>query len=122
MVERQVTRAFDRGWTDPLQPYSLARHLTTIKMRSESPTSDAEMRSLSPSSGADKRDAERENGTGKPGSHVVIVSNLSKNIVEVHLRGIFSNYGDIRKLDLPLHSKCKHYPLSVAFWPSNTRI
>jgi RNA recognition motif-containing protein len=76
-------------------------------MRSNSVMSDAEMRSRSPSPGAGKKDHAGENGTGKGNSRIIVISNLSKNIAEVHLRHIFSNYGDIRKLDLPLHQKCE---------------
>lgn len=38
---------------------------------------------------------------------VVIVSNLTRSVVEVHLRTIFSFYGDIRKIDIPLFAKCE---------------
>jgi len=69
-------------------------------MRSRSP-------SLGPGAGAGKKDNPGENGTDKGNLRVVVISNLSKNIAETHLRNIFSNYGDIRKLDLPLHQKCE---------------
>ncbi|KIY45846.1 hypothetical protein FISHEDRAFT_23643, partial [Fistulina hepatica ATCC 64428] len=36
---------------------------------------------------------------------VVIVNNLSKNVVEAHLRTIFSFYGTITKVDLPVYGK-----------------
>lgn len=84
-------------------------------MRSASPQSDAEMRSRSPSK-APEAVAEKvgENGNTVAGtSKVVIISNLSRNVVEVHLRHVFSNYGDIRKVDLPLHHKCQSSPLSL---------
>jgi hypothetical protein len=78
-------------------------------MRSTSPQSDAVMRSRSPSKVSDRAGEKvAENGGAGVASKVVIVSNLSRNIVEIHLRHIFSNYGDIRKVDLPLHHKCQY--------------
>lgn len=37
---------------------------------------------------------------------VVIVTNLTRNVVESHLQTIFSFYGPIAKVDLPLFGKC----------------
>lgn len=51
--------------------------------------SDAEMRSMSPDSDY----------------KVVIVSNLTRNVAEAHLRTIFGFYGDIKKVDIPLFAK-----------------
>ena len=36
----------------------------------------------------------------------VIVSNLTRNVVEDHLRTIFSFYGEISKVELPVYGKC----------------
>ncbi|KAH8118354.1 hypothetical protein DFH11DRAFT_665821 [Phellopilus nigrolimitatus] len=41
----------------------------------------------------------------KPHAKVVIVTNLTRNVVETHLRAIFGFYGDITKIDLPLFGK-----------------
>lgn len=57
--------------------------------------SDAEMRSVSP-------EMRHENDY-----KVVIVSNLTRNVAEAHLRTIFSFYGDIKKVDIPLFAKCE---------------
>ena len=42
----------------------------------------------------------------KPNAKVVHVTNLTHNVVEAHLRTIFSFYGEIVKLDLPTFTKC----------------
>ncbi|KAF8591420.1 hypothetical protein K439DRAFT_1326667, partial [Ramaria rubella] len=36
---------------------------------------------------------------------VVVITNLTRNVVEIHLRTIFGIYGDIKKIDLPLYGK-----------------
>ncbi|KAF7793634.1 hypothetical protein EIP86_004749 [Pleurotus ostreatoroseus] len=41
----------------------------------------------------------------KPDARVVIVTNLTRNVVEAHLQTIFSFYGEITKIDLPLFGK-----------------
>ncbi|KDQ20708.1 hypothetical protein BOTBODRAFT_169432 [Botryobasidium botryosum FD-172 SS1] len=66
--------------------------------RSSSPRplggSDAEMvaRSLSPKN--DKADAK-----------VVVISNLTRNVLAAHLQKIFGHYGEVRKIDLPTYPK-----------------
>lgn len=39
-------------------------------------------------------------------SKVIIVNNLTRNVVESHVRMIFSFYGQVVKVDLPLYGKC----------------
>ena len=39
-------------------------------------------------------------------SKVIIVNNLTRNVVESHIRMIFGFYGQIVKIDLPLYGKC----------------
>ncbi|TRM68314.1 hypothetical protein BD626DRAFT_565160 [Schizophyllum amplum] len=48
-----------------------------------------------------KADAETLN----PDARVVIVTNLSRNVVDAHLQTIFSFYGMITKIDLPVFAK-----------------
>lgn len=43
----------------------------------------------------------------KPHAKVVIVTNLTRNVVESHLQSIFGYYGEITKIDLPLFGKCE---------------
>lgn len=43
----------------------------------------------------------------KPDKKVVIVTNLTRSIVESHLQTIFGFYGQIVKIDLPLFGKCR---------------
>jgi RNA-binding protein with serine-rich domain 1 len=54
-------------------------------------------------------DMENTNPTSreKPDAKVVIVTNLSRNVVESHLRVVFGFYGQITKVDLPLFGKCE---------------
>ena len=46
-------------------------------------------------------------GINKPDAKVVIVTNLTRNVVQEHLQTIFGFYGEIVKLDLPLFGKCE---------------
>ncbi|GJE84116.1 RNA-binding domain-containing protein [Phanerochaete sordida] len=41
----------------------------------------------------------------KPHAKVIVVTNLTRNVVEAHLQTIFSFYGEITKIDLPLFGK-----------------
>lgn len=55
-------------------------------------------------------DVDMENGSGrpeKPNAKVVIVTNLTRNVVETHLQTVFGFYGQITKIDLPLFGKCE---------------
>jgi hypothetical protein len=47
----------------------------------------------------------------KPDAKVVIITNLTRNVVESHLQTIFGFYGRILKIDLPLFGKCACYAL-----------
>ena len=42
----------------------------------------------------------------KPDARVVMVTNLTRNVVEAHLQTIFGFYGQILKVDLPVYGKC----------------
>jgi hypothetical protein len=53
---------------------------------------------------------DKENGNAtheKPDAKVVIVTNLTRNVVESHLQIIFGLYGEITKIDLPIFGKCE---------------
>ncbi|KAF8164996.1 hypothetical protein B0H34DRAFT_649755, partial [Crassisporium funariophilum] len=41
----------------------------------------------------------------KPNAKVVVVTNLTRNVVESHLKTIFAFYGPITKIDLPIFGK-----------------
>jgi len=43
----------------------------------------------------------------KKDAKVIIVNNLTRNVVESHLKIIFGFYGQITKVDLPLYGKCE---------------
>lgn len=55
-------------------------------------------------------DVDMENGSRAENPHakVVIVTNLTRNVVEAHLETIFGFYGEIIKIDLPLFGKCMY--------------
>ncbi|TCD70843.1 hypothetical protein EIP91_001534 [Steccherinum ochraceum] len=50
-------------------------------------------------------DMDVDNKVDKPHAKVVIVTNLTRNVVESHLQTIFGFYGDITKIDLPMYGK-----------------
>jgi RNA-binding protein with serine-rich domain 1 len=72
------------------------------------PFDDTEMRSrsASPAHREGVQDNTGKNGTASSTARVVIISGLSRNIIEAHLQQVFANYGEIKKVDLPLHHKC----------------
>jgi len=37
----------------------------------------------------------------------VYITGLSKNVAVTHLRAVFDPYGNIKRVDLPIYSKCK---------------
>ncbi|KAF7352999.1 RNA-binding protein with serine-rich domain 1 [Mycena venus] len=43
--------------------------------------------------------------SAKPNAKVVIITNLSRNVVETHLKTIFGFYGEIVQIDLPVYAK-----------------
>ena len=68
-------------------------------------------RSISPKP-LDVRDGDVDMENGAPSrdmsdAKVVVVTNLTRNVFEAHLRAIFGFYGEIAKLDLTLFQKCK---------------
>lgn len=64
-------------------------------------------RSSSPRLGKDEdMDIDNHSPGRKPDAKVVIVTNLTRNVVESHLKIIFGFYGQISKIDLPLFGKC----------------
>ena len=48
-----------------------------------------------------------ENDPQKSDARVVVVKNLTRNVVESHLRVVFGFYGQITKIDLPVYVKCE---------------
>ncbi|KAH9482604.1 RNA-binding protein with serine-rich domain 1-like protein [Psilocybe cubensis] len=61
--------------------------------RSPSPHKDADM------------EIDSQSPTDKSDSKVVIVTNLTRNVVESHLKVVFGFYGEITKVDLPVFGK-----------------
>ncbi|KAJ7499162.1 hypothetical protein FB451DRAFT_1204498 [Mycena latifolia] len=47
----------------------------------------------------------KQPATNKPSAKVVIITNLSRNVVQTHLKTIFGFYGDIVQIDLPVYGK-----------------
>ena len=54
----------------------------------------------------EKGGLENSNETNDPVSKVVVVTNLTRKVVQEHLQTIFGFYGEVLKLDLPLFGKC----------------
>lgn len=56
-------------------------------------------------------DVDLDNGHGVEKSHIKViqVSNLTRNVVDAHLRTVFGFYGHIVKIDLPIFGKCESY-------------
>jgi hypothetical protein len=44
----------------------------------------------------------------KPDAKVVVITNLTRNVVEAHLQSIFGFYGEVVKIDLPIYVKCAY--------------
>lgn len=51
-------------------------------------------------------DMDADDRMDKPLAKVIIVTNLTRSVVESHLQTVFSFYGEISKIDLPLFGKC----------------
>jgi RNA recognition motif-containing protein len=51
-------------------------------------------------------DVDNKPTANKPNARVVIITNLSRNVVETHLKTIFGFYGEIVQIDLPVFGKC----------------
>ena len=61
-------------------------------------------------------DVDMDNGglaQEKPHAKVVVVTNLTRNVVEAHLRAIFGFYGEVQKVDLPVFGKCTLFSCST---------
>ncbi|KAL0580757.1 hypothetical protein V5O48_001222 [Marasmius crinis-equi] len=50
-------------------------------------------------------DMDMDKSDAKPDAKVVIITNLTRNVVEGHLRTVFGFYGEIMKIDLPVYGK-----------------
>ena len=53
----------------------------------------------------------------KPELKAVVITNLTRNVVETHLRVIFGFYGEVVKIDLPTYAKCAPNPTNFFFLP-----
>ena len=62
-------------------------------------------RSASPPSRDVDVDMEKQSDE-KPDPKVIVVTNLTRNVVEPHLQSIFGFYGEVIKIDLPTYVKC----------------
>ena len=52
-------------------------------------------------------DVDKNVAADKSDAKVVIVTNLTRNVVESHLHAVFGFYGPIVKIDLPLFGNCE---------------
>ena len=53
---------------------------------------------------------------GKSDAKVVVVANLTRNVVETHLKSVFGFYGEIIKIELPIYAKCVCLPNILGFF------
>ncbi|KAG9000618.1 hypothetical protein FRB94_009575 [Tulasnella sp. JGI-2019a] len=65
-----------------------------------------------PVSNGEKRQSDNGRDATTGAAKVIIIHNLTRNVLEVHLRGIFQHYGKIRKVDFPTYKKCTSYSLT----------
>ncbi|KAI0251312.1 hypothetical protein BJV78DRAFT_1081904, partial [Lactifluus subvellereus] len=61
-------------------------------------------RSVSPQSRDVDVDMDKQSDT-KPDAKVVVITNLTRNVVETHLQAIFGFYGEVVKIELPTYAK-----------------
>jgi RNA-binding protein with serine-rich domain 1 len=40
---------------------------------------------------------------------VIVITNLTRNVVETHLQSVFGFYGEVAKIDLPIYVKCAYH-------------
>jgi hypothetical protein len=52
----------------------------------------------------------------KPDAKVVVVTNLTRNVVEAHLQSIFGFYGEVVKINLPTYVKCAYKKDTILFF------
>ena len=64
-------------------------------------------------------DVDKRSPEHKSVPKVIIVNNLTRNVVESHLKIIFSFYGEIVKIDLPLYGKCALHTLVLLRFETN---
>jgi RNA-binding protein with serine-rich domain 1 len=66
-------------------------------------------RSASPQSPPQPRDVDVDMdkpSEDKLDAKVVVITNLTRNVVEAHLQSVFGFYGEVIKIDLPIYVKC----------------
>lgn len=50
----------------------------------------------------------------------IVIEKLTKNVTEAHISEIFSAYGDIKVVDMPLNRQCKPFSTAtIAGLPTN---
>ena len=62
-------------------------------------------RSVSPQSRDVDVDMDKQSDA-KPDAKIIVITNLTRNVVEAHLQAIFGFYGEVIKIDLPTYAKC----------------
>jgi len=55
----------------------------------------------------------------KPDAKVIVITNLTRNVVETHLQSIFAFYGEVVKIDLPIYVKCVCHILGITPLPTH---
>jgi len=76
-------------------------------------------RSASPQSRDADVDIDKE-PEDKLDAKIIIITNLTRNVVEAHLQSVFGFYGEVVKIDLPIYVKCvyhmPHFSLHPERW------
>lgn len=88
-------------WSSKLSQSSILPSSTKMSTRGRSTTP--------PAARVADMDVDGALPTEKPDAKVVIITNLTRNVVEAHLQTIFGFYGQIVKVDLPLFGKCESH-------------
>ena len=82
-------------------------NLSTSTLSTEQPLNNMSTRgrSASPRSRDVDVDMERQSDA-KPDAKFIVITNLTRNVVDTHLQSIFAFYGEVVKIDLPTYVKC----------------
>ena len=80
--------------------------LVTLNSQLDSTIMSTRGRTASPQSRGADMDLDKQSDS-KPDAKIIIVTNLTRNVVEAHLQAIFGFYGEVVKIDLPTYAKCE---------------
>ena len=79
--------------------------ISTLNTEQPSDNMSTRGRSASPRSRDVDVDMERQSDE-RPDAKFIVITNLTRNVVDTHLQSIFAFYGEVVKIDLPTYVKC----------------